>query len=68
MSAALPRPRFWTRGRLWGLALGLAITGVFVAANLHLLSVALDSQPDCVAHHKSPTQGAGEFRAAKSSC
>lgn len=41
--------------------------GVLVAANANLVYVALDSQPDCVAHLK--TQGRdGTYRAARPSC
>jgi hypothetical protein len=45
---------------------GMGIT-VLVAANAHLVYVALDSQPDCVPHAKA----VGEkemFRAARSAC
>lgn len=45
---------------------GLAIGGV-LAANFHLLYVAFQSQPDCVAHLKTAS-GDGGYRAAKSAC
>lgn len=48
------------------IAAGLAIGGV-LAANFHLLYVAFQSQPDCVAHLKS-AGGDGGYRAAKSAC
>lgn len=44
-----------------------AALAVFVAANVHLLYVAIDSQPECVSHAKEPGEG-GQFRAAKSAC
>lgn len=49
---------------------GLALTGVagVIAANAHLVIVAVGSQPNCVAHHKGPTDKPGTYRAAKSSC
>lgn len=48
------------------LVAGLAIGGV-LAANFHLLYVAFQSQPDCVAHLKT-AGGDGGYRAAKSAC
>ncbi|MGB3502863.1 MAG: hypothetical protein WBA44_14660 [Mesorhizobium sp.] len=42
---------------------GLAL---FIGANAHLVYVAFQSQPDCVAHLKT-TDGSG-YRAAKSAC
>lgn len=52
--------------------LGLLVaagTALFLAANGHLVYVAMTSQPDCVAHVK-PGQGApaGSFTAARSAC
>lgn len=61
-------PRFWTRARLTGTVLSLAIVAVFAAANAHLISVAFSSQPDCVPHLKTATEGAATYRAAKPSC
>ena len=45
-----------------------AAVAVFVGANVHLVYVALASQPDCVAHVKPGTSGPGTFSAAKSAC
>ena len=42
-------------------------TALLIAANAHLVYVALVSQPDCVPHAKSPGD-AGMFRAARSAC
>ena len=53
---------------LW-LSIGAPLV-LLVAANAHLVYVAMTSQPDCVAHLRSndnPT-AATQFRAAKSSC
>ncbi|MBI6630515.1 hypothetical protein [Pontibaca salina] len=61
-------PRFWTRGRLIGIGLALTVVAVFAAANAHLISVAFSSQPDCVPHLKTATEGAASYRAAKPSC
>ena len=60
--------RFWTRGRLIGAAMAAGIVAVFIAANAHLLAVAFASQPDCVPHLKTQTEGATGYLAAKSSC
>ena len=40
---------------------------VFAAANAHLVYVAFQSQPECVAHLKGAGEGTG-YRAAKSAC
>lgn len=40
---------------------------LLVAANVHLVHVALSTQPDCVPHLKSPGSE-GTFRAARSAC
>ncbi len=61
-------PRFWTRARLAGSAMALAVVAVFAAANAHLIVVAFTSQPACVPHLKTATQGAATYRAAKPSC
>ena len=45
--------------------LGLAVV---IGANVHFLIVALESQPDCVAHLKTGESEPGRFSAAKSSC
>lgn len=41
---------------------------VFLGANVHLLVVALQSQPECVAHAKVGDAAPGEYSAAKSAC
>jgi hypothetical protein len=42
---------------------------VLVGANAHLVYVALESQPECVAHLKSGTDDkSGAYSAARSSC
>lgn len=59
---------FWSRRRTVAAGLAAVVLVVFFAANAHLVFVALTSQPDCVPHLKSATEGAGDFIAAKSSC
>jgi hypothetical protein len=53
-------------------AIALIVAGLVVlvlAANAHLVYVAVTSQPDCVAHFKQADAGkSGSFRAAKSAC
>jgi len=53
-------------------AIALVVAGLVVlvlAANAHLLYVAVTSQPDCVAHLKQGDARHGDsFRAAKSAC
>ena len=63
--AAIPmRPRTL----LW-LAIGAGLA-LFVAANAHLVYVAMMSQPECVAHLRTgdSPNAAAPFSAAKSSC
>ena len=50
----------------WSLA--AAVLLVVAAANAHLVYVAVESQPECVAHLKEAGAKAGEFRAAKPAC
>jgi hypothetical protein len=52
------------RLRIW-ILIGAAIF-MFAAANIHLLHVALTSQPACVPHAKHA--GEGGYVAAKSAC
>lgn len=55
-----------TSRRAW-LLLAAAGVVVFVAANVHLVYVAVSSEPGCVDHVKSVGE-AGRYRAAKSAC
>ncbi len=59
-----PSPRL-----LVGLAVAAGVLFV-VLANAHFVYVAVDSQPDCVAHLKAgdAATGSGLFSAAKPSC
>ncbi|WP_164871017.1 hypothetical protein [Mesobaculum littorinae] len=52
------------RPRLFALAAAALVTAIFVAANVHLVSVSLSSQPTCIA----TKEGAGHHRPAKPSC
>jgi hypothetical protein len=44
--------------RIIALMLAGATLTLFIAANAHLLYVAMRSQPDCVPHEKEPAQQA----------
>jgi hypothetical protein len=69
MTAALQAGR---RRRTSRTAIGLIVASLvllLLAANAHLVYVAVTSQPDCVAHLKQGDAGpSGTFRAAKSAC
>ncbi|MGE0652495.1 MAG: hypothetical protein AB7P12_12200 [Alphaproteobacteria bacterium] len=39
-----------------------------IAANVHLVYVAMSSQPDCVEHIRAAGDAPGTFRAARPSC
>lgn len=53
--------------RIVSLAIAAAGVALLAAANTHLVYVALESQPDCVAHVKNAGEG-GAFQAARSAC
>jgi hypothetical protein len=53
--------------RLVALLIASASVVILIAANAHLVYVALNSQPDCVPHAKEAGQN-GAFRAARSAC
>ncbi len=55
-------PRRWVL-----LAVVAAGIGALVGANVHLVWVAIQSQPECVAHLRLP-DGGTVYRAAKSAC
>ena len=60
-----------TRRARWPLLawlLAAAVLLVVAAANAHLVYVAVESQPECVAHLKEAGTKAGAFRAAKPAC
>ena len=69
MSAPRNRRPNW---RIASLAIAGAVVAILVGANAHLVYVAVASQPDCVAHAKTPNKTLGRdgatFRAARSSC
>ncbi|MFK4826167.1 hypothetical protein ACI0FM_15470 [Paenochrobactrum sp. BZR 588] len=52
--------------RITAILIALFVVVLFVVANAHLIFVAIQSQPDCVPHAKSGSDGA--HRAARSSC
>ena len=64
MTQAAPARSGWFRP-LWFLAVAAL---VFVAANAHLVYVAVSSEPGCVTHLKDKSGSPGEYRAAKSAC
>lgn len=62
MSSARKNGRAWL---VWTLVPAALL--VFAAANIHLVYVAVNSQPECVPHLKEAGQGEA-YRAAKSAC
>jgi hypothetical protein len=58
----------WAKWPLLAWFLAAAVLLAVVAANAHLVYVAVASQPDCVAHLKEAGSQAGEYRAAKPAC
>ncbi len=67
MSATVRKPgsRWPARIPIWTLVSGGLL--LLVAANVHLVYVAVTSQPDCVAHAKV-AGGDGGYRAARPAC
>lgn len=59
-----PARRRWS-WRLFAYAVAGAGLTILVAANAHLVYVAVTSQPDCVPHQKGE---GGVYQAAKSAC
>lgn len=58
-------PQRSAKGAVWlAVAAGLLLVA---AANVHLVYVAVSSQPDCVPHLKDAGEGGG-YRAAKPAC
>ena len=59
-------------GRRWVTVAALILTLVVVLANVHLVYVAIHSQPECVVHHPGAETGSGEtaryYRAARPAC
>ena len=56
------------RWRIVGWGLSAVVVAVFVAANAHLIAVAVATQPDCVVAAQSPEGGAAPLRAARPAC
>lgn len=67
MSALGTRRESGLNWRLVALLIASASVVILIAANAHLVYVALNSQPDCVPHAKEAGQN-GAFRAARSAC
>lgn len=65
--AGTSRHRQYNNWRLISLSLAAAGAALLIAANAHLVYVALVSQPECVSHVKSAGEN-GTFRAARSAC
>lgn len=65
MTPAAPARLNW---RLISLGIAGAVVTLLVAANAHLVYVALASQPGCVPHAKTMGQDGAAYRAARSSC
>ena len=68
MSGAAHRPATRRRWRLAAAGIAAAAVLLLIGANAHLVYVALASQPDCVAHAKTPDGKGTSYRAARSSC
>ena len=66
MSGAQVR-RGLTRWQLVGGGLAAGGIALFALANAHLVSVAISTQPECVAHVESSPEAQG-YSAARSSC
>jgi len=61
--------RFWHHNALIISLMALTLFGiVLITATAHMVYVAIKSQPDCIAHHKTVQADQGQFKAAKSSC
>lgn len=64
MTGTTTSNRKWPRP-VWLLAAAIAAV---MAANAHLVFVAVTSDPGCVAHLKEKGDRPGQYRAAKSAC
>jgi hypothetical protein len=62
MTAGLSRRKLWLA---WALVAAAVL--LVAGANVHLVYVAVRSQPGCVEHAKAPGEG-HRYRAAKSAC
>lgn len=69
LAPSLPEARQRRLNWKW-ISIAIASIGVaaLIAANVHLVYVALRSQPDCVPHAKAASDPGDGFRAAKSAC
>jgi hypothetical protein len=68
MNGMAASPGGWKSKSILWLSIGLGLIAL-VAANAHLLYVAVSSRPDCVAHLRyGEGNGTNSFSAATSSC
>ena len=63
------KPRRWSARRIALVVVGAGVAAL-LAANAHLVYVAFNSQPDCVAHIKPGAHSVhdGAYSAARSGC
>ncbi len=67
MSVVAKAPSLLAARWFW-IAVAVAVALIIAAANVHLVYVALVSQPACVPHLQAPDHGGTTYRAAKSAC
>lgn len=67
MTQAIDRSQRKVNWRHLSLAIVVGVVAMVAFANLHLVYVAVSSQPDCVAHMTDKGKE-GSFRAAKPAC
>lgn len=65
LSSSTGSPR---KARQVWIAFSVGVFVFFITANIHLVYVAVASQPDCVPHYKDIDAIDGTFRAAKPGC
>lgn len=66
MTYALNSRRRVGGSRFWAVAAAVLVAAIFIVANIHLVLVSFQSQPDCVLHTGS--EGVATYRAATSAC
>lgn len=53
---------------VWAVCVAISMLVLVSVANVHLVYVAISSQPPCVEHERTIDDVGGTFRAAKSGC